>query len=112
MQLQSKNLNKLRALIYTIWKYFFKEYFEFGSVSPFWIVRVNVCDRGDFIRSGINWQYIPTNVRLITDLRDYKNKDNLQVKLKIPSPSFKVMLDHVASAKPLNIPNKIDHQKL
>ena len=41
MQLQSNHLNKVRALLYTIWKYFFKEYFEFGSVSPFWIWRGN-----------------------------------------------------------------------
>ena len=37
IQLQSNSLNKERALLYTIWKYFFKEYFEFGSVSLFWI---------------------------------------------------------------------------
>ena len=51
------------------------------------------------------------NVRLITDLRDYENKDNPQVQLKIPSPSFKAMLDHVASTKPSNRPNNIDYQK-
>ena len=33
------------ALLCTIWKYFFKEYFEFGSVSPFWIWRENICAR-------------------------------------------------------------------
>ena len=54
MQLQSKNLNKVRALLYTIWKYFFKEYFEFGSVSPLWIWRENICARVDSIQSGIN----------------------------------------------------------
>ena len=40
------------------------------------------------------------NVKLIMDLRYYENKDDIQVQLKIPYPSFKAMLDHVASAKP------------
>ena len=35
------------ALLYTIWKYFFKEYFEFGYVSMFWIGRENICARVD-----------------------------------------------------------------
>ena len=38
------------------------------------------------------------NVRLIMDPHDYENKDDLQVQLKIPSPSFNTMLDHVALA--------------
>ena len=46
------------------------------------------------------------------DLCGYENKDDLQVLLKIPSPPFKAMLDHVTSAEPSNIPNKIDYQKL
>ena len=50
-------------------------------------------------------------MRLITDPHDYENKDDLQVQLKIPSPSFKAMLDHLASAEPPNIPNKIDYRK-
>ena len=54
MQLQSKNINKVRALLYTIWKYFFKEYFEFGSVSPLWFWRENVFAWVDLIQSGIN----------------------------------------------------------
>ena len=52
MQLQSKNLNKVRALLYNICKYFFNEYFEFGSVSPFWIWRENICVWVDLIQSG------------------------------------------------------------
>ena len=40
------------------------------------------------------------NVRLITDLRDYENKDDLQIQLKITSLSFKAMLHHVASDEP------------
>ena len=36
------------------------------------------------------------DVRLIMDLIDYENKDNLQVQLKNTSPSFKVVIDHVA----------------
>ena len=51
------------------------------------------------------------NVGLITDLRYYENKDDIQVQLKIPSLSFKAMLDHVLSAKPSNRPKQIDHQK-
>ena len=51
------------------------------------------------------------NVRLITDPRDYENKENLQVQLKIPSPSFKTILDHVASANPSNRPKKMDYRK-
>ena len=54
MQLQSKNLNKVRVLLYTIWKYSFKQYFEFGYVSPFWIGQENICAQVDFIQSGIN----------------------------------------------------------
>ena len=50
------------------------------------------------------------NIRLITDLCGYENKDDLQVQLRIPSPPFKAMLDHVTSAEPSNIPNKIDYQ--
>ena len=45
------------------------------------------------------------------DLCGYKNKDNLQVQLKIPSQPFKEILDHVTSAEPSNRPNKIDYQK-
>ena len=51
------------------------------------------------------------NVTLIMDLCDYENKDNLQVQLKIPSPSFKAIIDHVASAEPSNRPKKTDYQK-
>ena len=51
------------------------------------------------------------NVILITDLRDYENKDYFQVQLKIPSPLFKAILDHVVSDKPSNRPNKIDYRK-
>ena len=40
------------------------------------------------------------NVRLITDLRDYENKYDLQVQLEIPYISFKAILYHVASSKP------------
>ena len=47
------------------------------------------------------------NVRLITDPRDYENKENLQVQLEIPPPSFKAMIDHVVSARP----NKIIYHK-
>ena len=55
MQFQSKNLNKVRALLYTIWKYFFKEYSEFSSVSPFWIWRENIYSRVDrFNRESID----------------------------------------------------------
>ena len=50
------------------------------------------------------------NVILITDLRGYENKDDIQVQLKIPSPPFKEMLDHITSAEPSNIPNKIDYK--
>ena len=35
IQLQPKNINKVRALLYNIFKYSFKQYFRFGSVSPF-----------------------------------------------------------------------------
>ena len=51
------------------------------------------------------------NVRLISDLCGYENKDDLQVQLKTPSPPFKEMLDHVTPAEPSNKPNKIDYQK-
>ena len=51
------------------------------------------------------------NVRLMTDLHDYENKDNVQVQLKIPYTLFKAMLDHVVLAKQSNRPNKIDYQK-
>ena len=68
MQLQSKNLNKVRALFYTTWKYSFKQYFEFGSVSPFWNGRENICARVDLIQLGINLQQIPT---CITEKRNY-----------------------------------------
>ena len=44
------------------------------------------------------------NVRLITDLYDYENKDDLQVQLKIPSPLFKVILDHDKLPKQSNNP--------
>ena len=44
------------------------------------------------------------------DLRGYENKDDLQVKLKIPSPPFKAMLDHIMPAEPSNRPNKIYYQ--
>ena len=54
MQLQSKNLDKVRALIYTILKYYFKQYFEFGSVSQFWIWGGNICALVDLIQLGIN----------------------------------------------------------
>ena len=37
MQFQLKNLNKVRALLYAILKYYFKQYLEFGSVSLFCI---------------------------------------------------------------------------
>ena len=37
MQFQTNNINKVRELLYTIFKYSFNQYFEFGSVSPFWI---------------------------------------------------------------------------
>ena len=47
------------------------------------------------------------NIELITYLRDYENKDDLQVQLKIPSISFKAMLDHDASDEPSNKPKKI-----
>ena len=50
------------------------------------------------------------NVRLITDLHNYENKDDLQVQIKTPSSSFKVMLDNVAPAEPSNRP-EIDYQK-
>ena len=61
MQLQSKNLNKVRALLYTILKYSFKQYFEFGSVSPFWIwCWNNICAWVNSIQLLINVQYIPT----------------------------------------------------
>ena len=40
------------------------------------------------------------NVKLSTYIRDYENKDYLQFQLKIPSPSFKAMLDHIPSAEP------------
>ena len=50
------------VLLYNIWKYFFKEYYEFGSVSPFWIGRKNICARVDSIQSWINWKYIPTPI--------------------------------------------------
>ena len=53
-----------------------------------------------------------SNVILITDIRYYENKENIQVQLKIPSLSFKVMLDHVASAKPPNIPKIKYYQKI
>ena len=39
-----------------------------------------------------------------------KKKDNLQVQLKIPSPPFKAILDHVTSAEPSNRPKTIDYQ--
>ena len=51
------------------------------------------------------------NVRLIMDLCVQENKNVLQVQLKIPSPPFKAMLDHVTSAEPSNRPNKIYYQK-
>ena len=76
MHLQSNNLNKVKALLYTIWKYLFKDYFEFGSVSPFWIWRENICARIDSIQSGINWQYIPT---YMTNLNVYLNSCSLAV---------------------------------
>ena len=38
-------------------------------------------------------------------------KNDLQVQLKIPSPSFNAMLDHATSAKPSKTPNKIDYWK-
>ena len=44
------------------------------------------------------------------DICDYENKDDLQFQLKIPSLSFKSMLDHVASAEPSNRPKQIYHQ--
>ena len=62
MKLKSKNLNKVRALLYTILKYFFKKYFGFGSVSLFWIWEKNICAWVDSIKLGINGQYIPTFV--------------------------------------------------
>ena len=51
------------------------------------------------------------NVRLIMYIHDYENKENIQVQLKIPSPSFKVMLDHAALSEQSNRPNKIVNQK-
>ena len=66
MQLQSNNLNKVRALLYTILKYFFKEYLEFGSVSPFCIWGKNICTWVDSIQSGINGQYITTHYMVHT----------------------------------------------
>ena len=54
MQLQSKNINKVRALLYTILKYSLKQYLEFGYVSPFLIGQENICARVDYIQSGIN----------------------------------------------------------
>ena len=47
------------------------------------------------------------NVRLITDLCGYENKDDLQVQLKIPSPPFKAILDNFTSAEPSNRPIKL-----
>ena len=44
------------------------------------------------------------------DLCDYEKKDDIQVQLKIPSPPFKAMLDHVTSAESSNRPKKIDYQ--
>ena len=44
------------------------------------------------------------------DLCCYKNKDDIQVQLKIPSPPFKAMIDHVTSAESSNRPNKIYYQ--
>ena len=52
------------------------------------------------------------NVRLSTDLRDYAKKDDLQVQLKIPYPSFNAMIDHVASAEPSNRPKQLITKKL
>ena len=51
------------------------------------------------------------NFTIITDFCDYENKDNIQVQLKTPSPSFKEMLDHYTLAEQSNIPNKTDWQK-
>ena len=48
-------------------------------------------------QSQLNHEF---NVRLITDLRDYENKYDLQVQLEIPYISFKAILYHVASSKP------------
>ena len=57
MQLQSNNLNKVRAVLYAILKYSFKQYFESGSVSSFCIRREdNICDWVDLIQLGINGQ--------------------------------------------------------
>ena len=51
----------MRALLYAIFKYFFKEYFEFGSVSSFWIGQENnICAWFDSIQLVINRKYIPT----------------------------------------------------
>ena len=52
---------KWGCLLYAILKYSFKQYFKFGSVSPFCIWQENsICDWVDSIQSGINGQYIPT----------------------------------------------------
>ena len=44
------------------------------------------------------------------DICDYENKYDLQFQLKIPSMSFKSMLDHVASDEPSKRPKQIDYQ--
>ena len=55
MQLKSNNLNKVREFLYTILKYSFKQYFEFGSVSPFWIWGKNYLCLGRFNSIGNKW---------------------------------------------------------
>ena len=56
MQLQSKNINKVRVLLYDIFKYSFKNYFSFGSVSPFCIWQGNnICAWVAFDSIGNQW---------------------------------------------------------
>ena len=66
MQLQSKNINKVRSLLYAILKYSFKQYFKFCSVFLFCIWGGNIFAWVDSIPSVINGQYIPTKNTKVT----------------------------------------------
>ena len=104
MQLQLKNLNKVRLvawLLYAIFELILQVLFQIWFLYPsvYWAVN-NILARFDFVQSGINFKYITTpSLFKVSKKITYKKKQNIS---QIRNQKYENILSHFRYEKLLS----------